>query len=390
MRAARTRFSRPRLSREALHEQELDRTGGLGTDPGIEQACDLAMEWLALAQDQTASRDGGVARHFSLIDGWARSYPETTGYIVPTMIDYARHRNEAIWFERARRAADWLVSIQMENGAFPGGVVDEEPVVPVTFNTGQILFGLVAAANALGDRYRGPMLRAADWLVETQSTDGAWRQHGSPFATPGEKVYDAHVAWALFETERSVGEKRHGEAGLANVRWALRSQRSNGFFDNCCLTDATMPLTHTIGYVLRGVVEAHRFSNDPALLDSACLTASALITVLGANGFLPGRLDPEWRPAANWACLTGTVQVAHCWLLLHAATGDGRFLDAGSRANEFVRRTIRVQAPPGVRGGVKGSYPVDGGYNPYVFLNWAAKFFVDANLLEARIAGTGS
>ena len=36
----------------------------------------------------------------------------------------------------------------------------------------------------------------------------------------------------------------------------------------------------------------------------------------------------------------------------------------------------------GVRGGVKGSYPVDGGYGTYQFLNWAAKFCIDANWHE--------
>ena len=34
---------------------------------------------------------------------------------------------------------DWLVSIQMPSGAFQGGTIGESPVVPVTFNTGQIL-----------------------------------------------------------------------------------------------------------------------------------------------------------------------------------------------------------------------------------------------------------
>jgi hypothetical protein len=41
-----------------------------------------------------------------------------------------------------------------------------------------------------------------------------------------------------------------------------------------------------------------------------------------------------------------------------------------------------IGGPPDVRGGVKGSFPVDGAYGPYEYLNWACKFFVDANLLE--------
>ena len=41
-----------------------------------------------------------------------------------------------------------------------------------------------------------------------------------------------------------------------------------------------------------------------------------------------------------------------------------------------------MDGPEGIRGGVKGSHPVDGGYGPFEYLNWAAKFSIDANLIE--------
>ena len=45
-----------------------------------------ALAWIARAQDHSLSADGGVARHYCLVTGWGTSYPETTGYIVPTII----------------------------------------------------------------------------------------------------------------------------------------------------------------------------------------------------------------------------------------------------------------------------------------------------------------
>jgi hypothetical protein len=50
-----------------------------------------------------------------------------------------------------------------------------------------------------------------------------------------------------------------------------------------------------------------------------------------------------------------------------------------------VRRTLRFEDCDGVNGGVKGSFPVDGAYNPYMYLNWAAKFLIDSNRLELDI-----
>src|ERR1043166_7027136 len=111
---------------------------------------DASLEWLCVAQDNSPSHDGGVARDYSLATGsWASSYPETTGYITPTMLEAAHRRNEPALAERARRMLDWLVSIQFPEGGFQGGKIDAVPRVPVTFNTGQILLGLAAGGKWL-------------------------------------------------------------------------------------------------------------------------------------------------------------------------------------------------------------------------------------------------
>ena len=87
------------------------------------------------------------------------------------------------------------------------------------------------------------------------------------------------------------------------------------------------------------------------------------------------------------------MQIAHCWLLLHQITGDPKFFEAGCRANAYVRARMRVDGTPEMRGGVKGSFPVDGEYGQFEYLSWAAKFFIDSNILEQEISspagGTG-
>lgn len=376
------------LPEQAKAARLRDSREGLGPDPGAERAIDESLAWLARAQDCSATADGGVARHFSLVDGWAASYPETTGYIVPTLLACAAARNDSQLERRARRMLDWLVSIQLDDGSFAGGVANARPVRPVTFNTGQILFGLAAGVAAWGPQYLAPMRRAADWLVATQDADGGWRRHPTPFASPGEKAYETHVAWALLEAERLDPGRSYGDAALANVRWALTHQLPNGWFDHCCLSDTRRPLTHTLGYALRGLVEAYRFSRDERLLLASRLTADGLAGALREDGHLPGRLDRHWNGVVRWACLTGTVQVSACWLLLDEATGEARYRDAALAANRFVRRTMRLDASEDVRGGVAGSFPIDGWYGRYQYLNWAAKFAIDSNLLELDRAAT--
>jgi hypothetical protein len=354
-------------------------------DPGIERFTAEGIAWLGRAQDCSASADGGIARHYSLLSGWATSYPETTGYIVPTLLDYARVKKSEEVRARARKALDWLCAIQLPDGGFQGGRIDAKPVVPVTFNTGQILLGLAAGYREFG-AYGDAMTRAADWLVETQDPDGCWRKFPTPFAKPGEKAYETHVSWGLFEAERNVPGRGYGEAGLRQVRWALSYQRENGWIEKCCLTDPRRPLTHTLGYALRGIVEAYRLSQEKIFLDAARRTADGVLKALGGDGFLPGRLASNWRGTVSWACLTGTVQVAHSWLMLYGYMGDMRYRKAGFLANRYVRRSMSVDGPPEVRGGIKGSFPIDGDYGCYEYLDWAVKFAVDSCLLERAIS----
>ncbi|MCW5752693.1 MAG: hypothetical protein KIT81_16280 [Alphaproteobacteria bacterium] len=372
-----------RLPQAARRERTRDRQGLPQNDPGAATAIAAGLEWLCQAQDRSATKDGGAARHYSLLTGWASSYPETSGYIVPTLLREARLSGDPKLEARARRMLDWLVSIQFPEGGFQGGVVDALPRVPVTFNTGQILLGLAAGAAELDRaRYLEPMRKAAQWLVDSQDGDGCWRRHPTPFAKPGEKAYETHVAWGLFEADRVLPGLGFGETGLRQVRWAIACQHPNGWFEKCCLSDAERPLTHTLGYVLRGIIEAYRLMPADDLLMAAIRTADGLLGVLEPDGRLPGRLDKEWRAAAPWVCLTGSVQIAHCWFLLSDITGNAQYREGARLANRYVRRTLVIDGQPEVRGGVKGSFPVDGGYGRFEYLNWACKFMIDANRME--------
>ncbi len=376
-----------RLPVAAKTEDSEDRQGLPSRDPGIDNVVRACIQWIYDAQDHSASQDGGVARHFSLLNGWSVSYPETTGYIVPTLLDWHRRTDDQDAITRSRRMLDWFLQIQFPEGGFQGGMIDARPKVPVTFNTGQILLGLAGGAATLRDStYLQAMHGAAGWLRDSQEDDGAWRRYPTPFANSGEKAYETHVAWGLLEADRVAPGNGYADAALANMRWGLTKQHSNGWFADNCLTDPRNPLTHTIGYVLRGILEGWRFSRDEVFLNAARLTANALVDVVSPVGYLPGRLNSGWKPACKWVCLTGSSQIAYCMLILYQDTQDDRYLGAGRALNQFVRKTVKQGVEVGQNGGVKGSYPVSGDYGRFEYLNWAAKFTVDANMLEKDIA----
>ena len=128
--------------------------------------------------------------------------------------------------------------------------------------------------------------------------------------------------------------------------------------------------------------------SHPLLLDGARRIADGLLQASGADGWLSGRLKRGWKPAVDSVCLTGVAQVATCWFIMHELTAERRYLDAALRANAFVRRTVYLDGPIELRGGVKGSFPVDGQYGRYQLLNWAAKFLADSLIMELDLSRT--
>src|SRR5208283_5131651 len=111
--------------------------------PVLQSHLNAIYAWLCAAQDATP--DNGVSAWYTLIDGWMPSYPETTGYIIPTLFDYSRYCNDLTARSRAIAMATWEVDVQLSNGAIRGGHLGYQPPEPAVFNTGQVIFGWVAA-----------------------------------------------------------------------------------------------------------------------------------------------------------------------------------------------------------------------------------------------------
>jgi hypothetical protein len=142
---------------------------------------------------------------------------------------------------------------------------------------------------------------------------------------------------------------------------------------------------HTIAYAMEGLLEAGLLLGDERFTGAARLAADALLARQRPDGSLAGRFDSDWSNAAKWSCLTGDAQTAIVWLRLYETTKDPRYLRAAERMNRYLSSTQDLNATDlGIRGGIKGSQPIWGEYGAYEYLNWAAKFYADALMLEIR------
>ena len=351
-----------------------------------------ALEWLKRAQDATADR--GVSRAFGLgwvryfdTKGWQPSYPETTGYIIPTFFDCATMLEMDELKRRAIEMADWEVAVQLPSGAVMGGTADETPS-PAVFNTGQVMLGWTRAFEETGDeKYRNALIRAAEYLVSVQDDDGAWRRGNSRFIRVQATTYNSRVGWALLLAGKLLDEPRYLVAGTRNMVRTIGQQTANGWYADNCLDDSTAPLTHTTVYAMEGLLGGYDLTGDSTYLQSVVLAADHLTTCVDSRGYLPGRTDASWRATVSWSCLTGACQLAGVLLRLARIRKNDADRQTASRLLDFVASTQHcASSNPGLRGGIKGSFPIDGGYGRFEVLSWATKFFVDALLLEQQLA----
>lgn len=343
-----------------------------------------AMDWLCAAQDATGS--AGVSAYYDFVrGGWAPAYPETTGYIIPTFFDYAARTGDNRFRDRAIRMANWLLGLQLGNGAFPIGPLWPRWLrTPIVFDTGQIIQGLVRAYQETGNSaYLDAGRRAGDWLVQVQDEDGSWRRYDYRDVV---HTYNARVAWALLLLALVACEDKYLVAGLRHLRWCTSQQQIDGWFAGASFLPCEDPLTHTIAYTIRGLLEGGLILGDEELILAARKAADRLNLRQVEDGYLRGTFGSGWRSQVTWSCLTGDVQMAQIWLRLYQLTGDRAYLDAGVTGNSYVKETqVRWTGLAGIDGGIAGSYPIQGEYQPFQIVNWAAKFFVDSLLLEDAI-----
>jgi hypothetical protein len=340
--------------------------------------------WLCRTHDVTGRR--GCSKGFSLLTGWMAPFPETTGYIIGTLLDYSRLTDDASLVERARQMADWEIEVQNPDGGVIVGLLSSRRKPSTVFNTGMVMHGWLDLYELVRDeRYLESAVRGAQYLVRQQDDDGAWRGACEYRGVP--HTYSARVSWALLRLADVTGEDSLRLAARRQLDWVLSRQQANGWLDACAFAPSMDPNTHVIAYTLRGLIESAVLLDHDPYLDAARLTAEVLLGRFCELGRLPATYDRRWAPTAQYECITGIAQLAGIWLRLHQLTGEPRFLDAGVDAlGQAVSRQSRLDWDP-LRGAVPGSFPIYGRYAPLQYPNWATKFLVDSLLRRLELLG---
>ncbi|HVN55454.1 MAG TPA: hypothetical protein VMT46_14055 [Anaerolineaceae bacterium] len=343
--------------------------------PDPDQCMQAALEWIQYAHQVVSCQ--GVSKGYDLLRrSWAPPYPETTGYIIPTLLNAHSILSKVEYKDLAISLADFL----LDQATSEGGVAhwrSNSVSKPVVFDTGQVIFGWLAAYQVSKDeRYLKVAQKAGDWLVTIQDPSGAWIQNQHLNVT---KVIDTRVAWALLELNRWMPEGDYRTAASHNLEWTLSQQDSDGWFSHCAFTEQEDPFTHTLAYTAEGLLESGLLLNESRYIDAARITIAALRDRVNPDGSLPGSFRRSWKPSSRSSCLTGNCQLAGLLLRMYDLDRQQKDRQVAEKAIGFVASTqILDKQSKNIYGGIAGSHPIYGRYERFKYPNWAAKFFIDS------------
>ena len=357
----------------------------------IRERAQAAVSWLLRAQDATS--DDGVSLGYFPCDpdqanGWRPSYPETTGYIIPTLLEFSERSGDLAVCERAVRMAVWETTIQMPSGAVQGGpVCIPEHQAPAAFNTGMVLHGYTAAYRATkAAEFLEAGRRAADFLLADLTDDGHFQTHGKFVSQHRYKTYNCLCAWPLYRFGEDIGDDRYQKAAIRIVEATLEQQHANGWFSNNCFMNSDAPISHTICYALQGILEVGLLADREDFIASAQRGTDPLLRLISNEGFLRGSFFMDWRPGLYSSCLTGNAQLAVICYRLYGQTGDSKYKTAADRLVNYLKSLQVLDSDnPALNGAIPGSFPLLGSYMRAGYPNWATKYFLDALLLQDRL-----
>lgn len=356
------------------HQKPTDRT----------KAMHHAAKWLV---GSMAHNEGMGSSTFYFNNGWTSAYPETTGYIIESLVRYS-DLDEAPWakeaFQAAEAAGHWLLKIQHEDGGWPGGYVHQNRP-SIVFNSGQILRGTLALYQKTGnEEFKEASLRCIQWIMQQLDTKGRFSKNDfmGEIRVYGTYVMAPVLAWSMYFPRHVESWKA---AAKLHALWVMTQQNHAGWFANCDNTTHKndRPIIHTIAYTIDGLWNIGKYLQNRDIKQAAMLPARVLATEFLNRGILNGRYNENWQGSEAFIP-TGGAQLAIVWESMFEDTGEpiwkAAFLQMNTLLVAIADRGARESS--NTMGAITGSFPMWGRYEAFGLPNWATKYFLDTLLNE--------
>ena len=283
----------------------------------------------------------GIRPQYELSDKFNDiAYPEVTGYFIPTLIDWGFRDKALAWSE-------WLLSIQHEDGSW----YDYTDCDPYTFDTGQILKGLISVYKINpSDKLKTAILKGADYILSMQEDNGNLTTASKRYWYDGitTELIHLYCLKPLIEISELFGNDKYKKCAESALKYYVSEFRDK-------LVDFHT-LSHFYAYMTEALIDLGEKETAQEAMDNVA-------KIQKKNGFIPAYKN------VGWTCSTGLFQFAICWYKL----GDK------IRADKTFDYACSLQTQ---NGGWLGSYGKNASYIPRAEISWATKYFLDALKLK--------
>jgi len=306
----------------------------LGGKPKLEKALKNNMDWIVKSFKVNDHKGSSGTR--SIRGTWGAVYPETTGYLVPTLLAYANYFNDSKVRKLALKQYSYFKSIQNKDGSFRQAEDNKEPIV---FDTAQIILGLLAI------------------VAEQEKPE------------PLLKMIRSAVDW--------LGLQLNDEGEFTSYNY-VKNYKENRSFDKMGFQKNQSAFTHNMAYTFRGLWECAEILNDRKLKKKVRHSMNALNEQILNKGKVAGTYSAKWKADYSFICSTGNAQLALMNLILYERSGHKRNLET---VELLLKPLLKSQRNHLVNAGaVPSSIPIRGKYQRMKYTNWTQKFYCDALL----------
>lgn len=339
---------------------------------------EAGLDWLMRSINATEGQGSShiFARWRYPPSGWHLGYPETTGYIIETLLDYAPDFPQLPLREYAMNSADWLLTQQLDNGSFPALLAGSQK--PSIFNSGMIVFGLLNAEKIVQHKDRKSALdKLRSWLHTIPDEQ----------IILTEPTYISRALWAFLLLADDHFDELLKEKINRISKSILNWRNQHGAFDHWGFNRKHTAFTHTIAYTLRGFLEMGALLNDVTYIQVVTDAMEVLRLDRQKRKKIAGSYNDSWQGNYSFRCVTGHAQLSIISFRLFQLTNDMKWLDFGRCLFEDIITDQKLNPmDPDLQGAVPGSKPIWGAYMRGKYPNWSVKFYLDALRLYAQLS----
>lgn len=332
------------------------------------------------------SLDNGICVLFDLnINKLTSSFPETSGYIIPTLVECYKIIKKQILIKEAKEISDWILDIIQEDGGLgePYGFFSLNPRI---FTTAQAILGLLSIYEIFKEKkYINGAIKMGNFLLNNLNKDGSWNT--KYLFLKKNTAYKSRVSWILFLLYKKTNDHRYKYGCIRSINFIIEKLNINNVPKFCSFKNDDSLLTHLLGYHLVALIN---FSFQKKLLGKKKIKKILSITDyfykllkchIDKYGIIKGELNLSGKKTVNYSCLTGNFQLLY-FAILYEKRRNIKKNKLSDKIYQFAKKYQVKSKNKLIDGAIAGSYPINGDYCSNMLPSWASKFFIDSLLLK--------